>query len=127
LHYGLRSYSLIEDLAHRASLKPGSRQATPICRRGKAHATSASQSQAAWEDTMEQNATPNKQPYEISEDILTGAEAVAEFLFGSKKDRRKVYYLAECTRIPIFRLGSVICARRSVLLRWIAEQESRVR
>jgi hypothetical protein len=26
----------------------------------------------------------------------------------------------------VFRLGAVLCARRSVLLRWIAGQESRV-
>ncbi len=37
-----------------------------------------------------------------------------------------VYYLAECSRLPVFRLGSVLCARRSVLLDWIAGQEGRV-
>jgi hypothetical protein len=33
--------------------------------------------------------------------------------------------LAECTRLPVFRLGAVLCARRSVLLGWIAAQENR--
>jgi hypothetical protein len=38
-----------------------------------------------------------------------------------------VYYLAECSRLPVFRLGSVLCARKSALLQWISRQESRVR
>jgi hypothetical protein len=58
--------------------------------------------------------------------MLRGADEIAEFIFGARgKNRRKVYYLAECTKIPVFRLGSVLCARRSVLLNWIAGQESR--
>jgi hypothetical protein len=65
----------------------------------------------------------NKQPLE--DDILWGADEIAEFLFGDRASRRKVYYLAECTKLPIFRLDSVLCARRSVLLNWIAGQESR--
>jgi hypothetical protein len=60
-----------------------------------------------------------------ADDILRGADEIASFLFGSRASRRKVYYPAECTKLPIFRLGSVLCARRSVLLNWIAGQESR--
>jgi hypothetical protein len=62
----------------------------------------------------------------LSDDILRGADEIAEFIFGAKGNRRKVYYLAECSRLPVFRLGSVLCARRSVLLNWIAGQENRV-
>ena len=40
-----------------------------------------------------------------------------------KRNRRKVYYLATCTRLPIFRLGTMLCARKSVLMRLITEQE----
>jgi hypothetical protein len=47
------------------------------------------------------------------------------FIFGTPESRRKVYYLAECCRLPVFRLGSMLCARRSVLLKWIAGQESK--
>jgi hypothetical protein len=64
---------------------------------------------------------------ELANDILEGADAIAEFLFGSRSSRRKVYYLAECSKLPIFRLGSVLCARKSVLLEFIAGQEERVR
>jgi hypothetical protein len=68
--------------------------------------------------------TDNLSP-ELADDILRGADEIADFIFGDPKSRRKVYYLAECTKLPIFRLGSVLCARRSVLLNWIAGQETR--
>lgn len=47
------------------------------------------------------------------------------FLWGPDGNRRKVYYLAACTRVPLFRLGTKLCARRSVLLGWITDQEKR--
>jgi hypothetical protein len=62
---------------------------------------------------------------ELADDLLRGADEIAEFIFGNRSHRRKVYYLAECTRLPLFRLGSVLCARRSVLLNWISGQEGR--
>jgi hypothetical protein len=71
---------------------------------------------------MESNAD---QPPDLSDDLLTGADAIAEFLFGSKESRRKVYYLAECSKLPIFRLGSVLCARKSVLMKFITGQENK--
>lgn len=61
----------------------------------------------------------------LADDILRGAEEIAEFIFGAREYRRKIYYLAECTRLPVFRLGAVLCMRKSVLLDWIAEQERR--
>jgi hypothetical protein len=75
---------------------------------------------------MEPQKAPNDKPHELANDILRGADEIAEFIFGDRTSRRKVYYLAECTKLPIFRLGSVLCARRSVLLRWIAGQDNRV-
>jgi hypothetical protein len=62
---------------------------------------------------------------EFANDLLCGADEITRFLFGPNGSRRKVYYLAACTRIPVFRLGTKLCARRSVLLDWIATQESR--
>ena len=63
----------------------------------------------------------------LGDDILQGAEAIAGFLFGDARLRRRVYHLTSDARfrMPHFKLGSIICARRSVLLRWIAEQENR--
>jgi hypothetical protein len=62
---------------------------------------------------------------ELADDLLRGAGAIAVFLFGSATERRKVYHLAETSRLPTFHLGSLLCARKSVLLQWIAEQEKR--
>lgn len=58
-------------------------------------------------------------------DVLKGAGAIAEFLFGDRRSRRSVYYLVETRRMPVFRLGSVICARRSTLLEWISNGEQK--
>ncbi|WP_445219854.1 hypothetical protein ACKWRH_06845 [Bradyrhizobium sp. Pa8] len=58
-----------------------------------------------------------------ADDILEGAAAIAEYLFGSRELRRKVYYLAETSKLPVFRLGSVLCARKSVLAGFIKGQE----
>jgi len=62
---------------------------------------------------------------EFAADLLRGADEIAAFLYGSADQRRKVYHLAATSNLPIFKLGSMICARRSVLLRWIADQETR--
>lgn len=62
---------------------------------------------------------------ELSDDLLRGAGAIALFLFGDAGQRRRVYYLASETnlKLPIFRIGNVICARRSKLLEWIERRE----
>lgn len=62
---------------------------------------------------------------ELASDLLRGAEEIAHFVFGDASHRRKVYHLAETSRLPVFRLGSLLCARRSVLMAWIAAQEKR--
>jgi hypothetical protein len=71
--------------------------------------------------------TANEPSLPLADDLLRGADAIAEFIFGARGSRRKIYYLAESSHLPVFRLGSVLCARRSVLMRWISGQESRVR
>lgn len=63
----------------------------------------------------------------FADDILCGAAAIAEFLFGSKSLRRKVYHLANSSRLPTFKLGARICARRTVLQEYIKDQEDRGR
>ena len=76
---------------------------------------------------MNVDKTPFEEPPQsLSNDLLYGAEAIAEYIFGRREDRRKIYYLFGHTRIPIFRIGSVLCGRRSTLSRWISGQESRV-
>jgi hypothetical protein len=63
----------------------------------------------------------------IADDLLEGAEAIARFMFGSPDKRRRVYHLAAHSDLPLFRLGELICGRRSTLLAWIAEQEKSTR
>ena len=59
-------------------------------------------------------------------DLLCGADAIAEFLFGDPRQRRKVYYLTSEGRVqlPHFRLGTIICARKSTLVRSIEAAEA---
>ena len=56
-------------------------------------------------------------------DILRGADVIAGFLLGAPEERRIIYHLASTTDLPVFRLGSVLCARKSALVSWLAEQE----
>ena len=58
-------------------------------------------------------------------DLLRGGAEIAEFLFDDPQQRRKVYHLAKTSRLPVFRLGSLLCARKSTLLDWVAHQERR--
>jgi hypothetical protein len=62
---------------------------------------------------------------ELAGDVLQGAAPIAEFLFGDHKRRRKVYHLVATSNLPVFKLGAMLCARKSVLLKWIREQEER--
>lgn len=61
---------------------------------------------------------------DLSDDLLQGAGEIAKFVFGDRQKRRQVYYLAQTSRLPIFKLGITICARRSRLLAWIESQEN---
>lgn len=61
----------------------------------------------------------------LADDLLRGAEYIAEFIFGDRRQRRKIYHMVETQSLPTFRLGGILCARKSTLLRWIAEQESK--
>jgi hypothetical protein len=63
----------------------------------------------------------------LADDLLRGADEIAEFVFGSAKHRRKIYYYATDAkaRMPVFRIGAIICARKSTLLEWIERQEGK--
>lgn len=69
--------------------------------------------------------SPHPAPETLADDLLHGAEQIALFVYGDARQRRKIYHLAETSRFPVFRLGAMICARRSVLKAWIADQEQR--
>lgn len=60
---------------------------------------------------------------ELAPDLLRGADKIAEFIFGDASEAPKVYHLVRTGILPTFRMGAVICARRTTLLGWIAERE----
>jgi len=61
---------------------------------------------------------------DLAQDLLEGADAIAAFMFGDPRKRRRVYYLAERGLIPAFKLGETLCARRSTLVAHIQAQEA---
>jgi len=58
-------------------------------------------------------------------DLLRGARAIAGFMYGDEDKTRQIYHLAETSRFPCFKLGGVLCARRSTIVQWIETQEQR--
>jgi len=62
---------------------------------------------------------------EFAKYLLRGAEEIAQFLFGDRELRRKVYHLVATSNFPVFKLGSMVCARKSVVLEWVKDQEQR--
>jgi hypothetical protein len=57
----------------------------------------------------------------ISDDLLTGAEKIAEFVFAdtSPQTVRKTRHLIRTKVIPAFKLGGVVAARKTTVLRAI--------
>ena len=77
---------------------------------------------------MSSEPIPSREPLKnkegLNDDLLEGAAQIAEFLYGNgRKHRRKIYHLAQTSRLPVFRLGTMLCARRSTLEDWISKQE----
>jgi hypothetical protein len=56
----------------------------------------------------------------LANDLLTGAEAIAEFTGWS---RRRIFYLHERGNLPAFKVGGRLHARKSTLLAWISSKE----
>ncbi len=56
----------------------------------------------------------------LASDILKGADEIAAFL---GEETRAVFYAIQKGRLPHFRVGQNIRARKSTLLAWISSQE----
>jgi hypothetical protein len=76
---------------------------------------------------VEHRPTPDSR---LTHDLLRGAREIAEFVFGTPANKRE----AECNRqraykaiasgsLPTFRIGGIIHARKSAILRHIEDQE----
>jgi hypothetical protein len=61
----------------------------------------------------------------IAKDLLRGAAAIAEFLYGDKKETRDVY--RNPMRLPFFKHGGVIAATKSGLTQEIRNRENAAR
>jgi hypothetical protein len=64
----------------------------------------------------------------ISNDIIMGARAIADFLFPDDPGALRLVYrlVSEVPpedQLPVFRLGTRLAARKSTLLQWIAKRE----
>jgi hypothetical protein len=62
------------------------------------------------------------EPCPLADDMIRGADAIAEWM---GLNRRQIYHLAATSRLPVFKMGSILCARKSRLMDWIKEQEER--
>jgi hypothetical protein len=63
---------------------------------------------------------------EFSKDLLLTAEAISEFLYGTPDKARGVFHLASSSNtLPIFRYGSRLAARKSVIRATFWAQERR--
>ena len=54
------------------------------------------------------------------DDLLFGADAIAKFL---RMTRRQVYHCASMEHLPIFRIGSTLCCRKSTVVEWMIDRE----
>jgi hypothetical protein len=61
----------------------------------------------------------------LAEDLLRGAALISTFVYGdaSQPNRKRIYHLAESGAFPAFRMGNVLCARKSTLMAYIEAQE----
>lgn len=60
----------------------------------------------------------------LADDLLRGADALAEFIYKDPRQRRKIYHLSETSSFPFFRLGGMLCGRKSKIIQHIEQQEA---
>lgn len=60
---------------------------------------------------------------ERESDVLEGAKSIAEFLFGAGASESRAY-TAIRRRLPVYRIGNRLFARKSKITRWIEQQEN---
>lgn len=65
---------------------------------------------------------PESDRMELNQDLLVGAVAISAYC---GLTRWQVYKAIRRGDLPIFKLGALVCARRSTLLRWIEAKESK--
>jgi hypothetical protein len=73
---------------------------------------------------IETRASPATPEPCLADDLMRGGDEIAEFIYKDKRQRRKVYHLAETSDFPLFRLGGMLCGRKSRILKYIEQQEA---
>lgn len=69
-----------------------------------------------------ENVRPANDNKALALDLIRGASDLAQYILGDPTLRRSIYYYAETTDIPVFRIGSMLCARRSMIDAWIDQK-----
>ena len=59
----------------------------------------------------------------IHDDILRGARTIAREILGDETRVGTIYYQAKSGHLPTFRIGGILCARRSTLREHFRRQE----
>jgi hypothetical protein len=67
--------------------------------------------------------TPDDDDLDLGDDLLSGADKIAEYLFKDPEKRRRVYHLNEKNELPLFYMGATLCGRKSTLKKHIADAE----
>ena len=60
-----------------------------------------------------------------AEPMIRGGAAIAEYVFGDRRYRRRVYHLVETSKFPVVRVGATLCLRPSTYQKWLESQEPR--
>jgi hypothetical protein len=60
---------------------------------------------------------------DLANDLLFGADAIAEFLFGNREKRRRVYHLNATGQLPLGKMGETLIGRKSTLIKHVAKGE----
>lgn len=60
---------------------------------------------------------------DLGDDLLTGADEIADYLFKNRSKRRRVYHLNERRQLPLFYMGATLCGRKSTLKKFIVDAE----
>ena len=59
----------------------------------------------------------------LSDDLLYGAAAIAEYMFGDKYSAAAIYHLAATGQLPLGKMGEILIGRKSTLTKHVAKGE----
>jgi hypothetical protein len=74
---------------------------------------------------MNQQPITHSEAADKAEPMIRGGAAIAEFVFGDRRYRRRVYHLVETSKFPVVRVGATLCLRPSTYQKWLESQETR--